>query len=196
MQNRLAFLNHFLIPCFLLGLLVPMGIFSEEKPPKGQIIAEVKFEKINDNQWSNIELKREQPVGIYYIEMTSESKLPWGAWGSKQDVYADEKAWKDNEPIKKADLRLRYRVKNSWLELIKVNPLGVINDAWFPFQLTKILGQSFVAKESFDGVGLQTPTWNQNASTGKLTLYTEKETKLVKRKGKITTIWSTLKRLQ
>ena len=72
----------------------------------------------------------------------------------------------------------------------------MINDAWFPFQLTKILGQSFVAKESFDGVGLQTPTWSQNASTGKLTLYTEKETKLVKRKGKITTIWSTLKRLQ
>lgn len=80
-QKRVAFFSRFLILCFLFGLLVTMSVFSEEKPPKGQIIAEVKFEKINDNQWSNVELKREQPVGIYYIEMTSESKLPWGAWG-------------------------------------------------------------------------------------------------------------------
>ena len=61
--------------------------------------------------------------------MTSENKLPWGAWGSKQDIYTDGVAWKDDQPIKKADLRLQYRVKNSWVELIKVKPLGVINDA-------------------------------------------------------------------
>ncbi len=116
--------------------------------------------------------------------------------GAKQDVYADGVAWKDDQPIKKADLRLRYRIKNSWVDLIKVKPLGVINDAWFPFQLTKSLGQSFLAKESFDGVGLHTPTWNQNNSTGKLTLYAEKIAKSVDGKRQLATTWSALKALQ
>ena len=72
----------------------------------------------------------------------------------------------------------------------------MINDAWFPFKLSKQLGQSFVAKEAFDGVGLQTPTWNQNNSTGTLTLYAEQEVQRVEGKGKLTTIWAALKKLQ
>ena len=72
----------------------------------------------------------------------------------------------------------------------------MINDAWFPFKLSKQLGQSFVAKEEFDGVGLQTPTWNQNNSTGTLTLYAEQEVKRVGGIGKLTTIWAALKKLQ
>ena len=196
MRYQIMFFNHLFILYLLLGLLVPGDVFSRDKPPRGRIVGEIKFEKINDNQWSNVELKKEQPVGLYYIEMTSDSKLPWGAWGSKQDIYADGTAWKEEEAVKKADLRLKYRVKNSWVELIKIKQLGVINDAWFPFQLSKQLGQSFVAKEAFDGVGLQTPTWNQNNSTGRLTLYAEQEVKRVGGKGKLTTIWAALKKLQ
>ena len=190
------FFNHLFILYFLLGLLVTGDVFSRDKPPRDRIVGEIKFEKIIDNQWSNIELKEEQPVGLYYIEMTQSVKSPWGAWGSKLDVYADGTAWKEEEAIKKADLRLKYRVKNSWVELIKIEQLWVINDAWFPFQLSKQLGQSFLAKKAFDGVGLQTPTWLQNNSTGTLTLYAEQEVKRVGGKRKITTIWAALKKLQ
>tara|TARA_Y100000814_G_scaffold214306_1_gene159300 strand:- start:98 stop:685 length:588 start_codon:yes stop_codon:yes gene_type:complete len=181
--------------CLLLSLIIPTVVFGAEEPPRGQILVEIEFKKIKDNQWCDLELKKEQPIGIYYIEMTSENKLPWGAWGSKQDIYTDGVAWKDDQPIKKADLRLQYRVKNSWVELIKVKPLGVINDAWFPFQLTKSLGQSFLAKEPFDGVGLHTPTWNQNNSTGKLTLYAEKVAKSVNGQRQLAMTWSALKGL-
>ena len=196
MRNQIMFFNHLFILYLLLGLLVTGDVFSGDKPPRDRIVGEIKFEKIIDNQWSNIELKKEQPVGLYYIEMTQSVKSPWGAWGSKLDLYADGTAWKEEEAIKKADLRLKYRVKNSWVELIKIEQLWVINDAWFPFQLSKQLGQSFVAKKAFDGVGLQTPTWLQNNSTGTLTLYAEQEVKRVGGKGKITTIWSALKKLQ
>ena len=196
MRNQIMFFNHLFILYFLLGLLVTGDVLSGEKPPRGRIVGEIEFEKINDNQWSNIELKKEQPVGLYYIEMTQSVKSPWGAWGSKLDLYADGTAWKEEEAIKKADLRLKYRVKNAWVELIKIEQLWVINDAWFPFQLSKQLGQSFVAKKAFDGVGLQTPTWLQNNSTGTLTLYAEQEVKRVGGKGKLTTIWAALKKLQ
>ena len=196
MRNQIMFFNHLFILYLLLGLLVTGDGFSGDKPPRDRIVGEIKFEKIIDNQWSNIELKKEQPVGLYYIEMTQSVKSPWGAWGSKLDLYADGTAWKEEEAIKKADLRLKYRVKNSWVELIKIEQLWVINDAWFPFQLSKQLGQSFVAKKAFDGVGLQTPTWLQNNSTGTLTLYAEQEVKRVGGKGKLTTIWAALKKLQ
>ena len=196
MRNQIMFFNHLFILYLLLGLLVTGDVFSRDKPPRDRIVGEIKFEKIIDNQWSNIELKKEQPVGLYYIEMTQSVKSPWGAWGSKLDLYADGTAWKEEEAIKKADLRLKYRVKNSWVELIKIEQLWVINDAWFPFQLSKQLGQSFVAKKAFDGVGLQTPTWLQNNSTGTLTLYAEQEVKRVEGKGKLTTIWAALKKLQ
>ena len=196
MRNQIMFFNHLFILYFLLGLLVPGDVFSGDKPPRDRIVGEIKFEEIIDNQWSNIELKKEQPVGLYYIEMTQSVKSPWGAWGSKLDLYADGTAWKEEEAIKKADLRLKYRVKNSWVELIKIEQLWVINDAWFPFQLSKQLGQSFVAKKAFDGVGLQTPTWLQNNSTGTLTLYAEQEVKRVGGKGKLTTIWAALKKFQ
>ena len=196
MRNQIMFFNHLFILYFLLGLLVTGDVFSRDKPPRDRIVGEIKFEKIIDNQWSNIELKKEQPVGLYYIEMTQSVKSPWGAWGSKLDLYADGTAWKEEEAIKKADLRLKYRVKNSWVELIKIEQLWVINDAWFPFQLSKQLGQSFVAKKAFDGVGLQTPTWLQNNSTGTLTLFADQEVKRVGGKGKLTTIWAALKKLQ
>ena len=75
--------------------------FRRRRTATGQILLEIEFEKIKDNQWCDLELKKSQPIGIYYVEMTSESKLPWGAWGSKQDVYADGVAWKDDQPIKK-----------------------------------------------------------------------------------------------
>ena len=196
MRNQIMFFNHLFILYFLLGLLVTGDVFSRDKPPRDRIVGEIKFEEIIDNQWSNIELKKEQPVGLYYIEMTQSVKSPWGAWGSKLDLYADGTAWKEEEAIKKADLRLKYRVKNSWVELIKIKQLGLINDAWFPFKLSNQLGQSFLAKKAFDGVGLQTPTWLQNNSTGTLTLYAEQEVKRVGGKGKLTTIWAALKKLQ
>ena len=196
MRNQIKFFNHLFNLYLLLGLLVTGDVFSRDKPPRDRIVGEIKFEKIIDNQWSNIELKKEQPVGLYYIEMTQSVKSPWGAWGSKLDLYADGTAWKEEEAIKKADLRLKYRVKNSRVELIKIEQLWVINDAWFPFHLSKQLGQSFVAKKAFDGVGLQTPTWLQNNSTGTLTLYAEQEVKRVGGKGKLTTIWAALKKLQ
>jgi len=87
--------------CLLLSLIIPTVVFGAEEPPRGQILVEIELKKIKDNQWCDLELKKEQPIGIYYIEMTSENKLPWGAWGSKQDIYTDGVAWKDDQPIKK-----------------------------------------------------------------------------------------------
>ena len=52
------FFNHLFILYLLLGLLAPGNVFSGEKPPRGRIVGKIKFEQINDNQWSNIELKR------------------------------------------------------------------------------------------------------------------------------------------
>ena len=68
MRYQIMFFNHLFIFYLLLGLLVTGDVFSGEKPPRGRIVGEIEFEKINDNQWSNIELKKEQPVGLIILK--------------------------------------------------------------------------------------------------------------------------------
>ena len=141
-----------------------------------------------------MEFSAQQP-GIYYVEMTN-VKGKWGGWGCKNNKYPDGTTWVDGKSEANADLRLQYRVKGAWVELIKIKQLGVINDDWFPhncFDNRKTLGQTFVAKEAFDGAGLHTPTWNTKDSQGTLTLYAKSAGTAVKAKGKLATAWAQLR---
>ena len=163
-------------------------------PPKDRKVTEKRFENIADNSWSNLEFSAQQP-GIYYVEMTN-VKGKWGGWGCKNNKYPDGTTWVDGKSEANADLRLQYRVKGAWVELIKIKQLGVINDDWFPhncFDNRKTLGQTFVAKEAFDGAGLHTPTWNTKDSQGTLTLYAKSAGTAVKAKGKLATAWAQLR---
>jgi len=163
-------------------------------PPKDRKVTEKRFENIADNSWSNLEFSAQQP-GIYYVEMTN-VKGKWGGWGCKNNKYPDGTTWVDGKIEANADLRLQYRVKGAWVELIKIKQLGVINDDWFPhncFDNRKTLGQTFVAKEAFDGAGLHTPTWNTKDSQGTLTLYAKSAGTAVKAKWKLATAWAQLR---
>ena len=163
-------------------------------PPKDRKVTEKRFENIADNSWSNLEFSAQQP-GIYYVEMTN-VKGKWGGWGCKNNKYPDGTTWVDGKSEANADLRLQYRVKGAWVELIKIKQLGVINDDWFPhncFDNRKTLGQTFVAKEAFDGAGLHTPTWNTKDSQGTLTLYAKSAGTAVKAKWKLATAWAQLR---
>ena len=163
-------------------------------PPKDRKVTEKRFENIADNSWSNLEFSAQQP-GIYYVEMTN-VKGKWGGWGCKNNKYPDGTTWVDGKIEANADLRLQYRVKGAWVELIKIKQLGVINDDWFPhncFDNRKTLGQTFVAKEAFDGIGLHTPTWNTKDSQGTLTLYGKSAGTAVKAKGKLAATWAQLR---
>jgi hypothetical protein len=172
-------------------------------PPKNTLV----FEKVADNSWSNLEFpKNIQPAGLYYIEMT-ELVITIGCWGSKKDPYPDGPnkevltGWRDDEPLEsgKADFRLQYRPTklNNWLELIVIAPQGAIGDTWFPFGLQeakKSIGQTFLALESFDGVGLQTPTWNTANSGCTMTLYSaEGKKQPVESVGKFSAKWGEIK---
>ena len=191
---------------FLVGMTVSQVTWAKEKPPKGKVVFEKKFEKIEDNSWSDLELDARIPAGEYYIEMT-DTKGKWGCWGAKIDPYEDGTAWQNERELPKCDLRLKYRVKNKWVELIEIEQLGVINDNWFPFANHQgmmvennkgkrvplvSIGQTFTALEKFDGVGLHTPTWHTNDSSGLLTLYTEVLD--VSALSKLATTWGSLKR--
>ena len=163
-------------------------------PPKDRKVTEKRFENIADNSWSNLEFSAQQP-GTYYVEMTN-VKGKWGGWGCKNNKYPDGTTWVDGKIEANADLRLQYRVKGAWVELIKIKQLGVINDDWFPhncFDNRKTLGQTFVAKEAFDGAGLHTPTWNTKDSQGTLTLYAKSAGTAVKAKWKLATAWAQLR---
>ena len=180
---------------FLVGMTVSQVTWAKKKPPKGRVVFEQEFEKIEDNSWSDLELDARIPAGEYYIEMT-DTKGKWGCWGAKIDPYEDGTAWQNERELPKCDLRLKYRVKNKWVELIAIKQLGVINDDWFPhdsFDKKKTLGQTFVAKEAFDAAGLHTPTWNTKDSQGTLTLYAKSAGTAVKAKGKLAATWAKLK---
>ena len=196
-----------IVAILLIGITVSQITWAEKGPPKNKLILEKKFENIVDNSWSNLELDEPVQPGLYYIEMT-DVLGKWGCWGAKVDPYEDGTAWQNERELPKGDLRLKYRVKSTWVELIKIQQLGVINDNWFPFAnhagmkvedakgnpvpLVSI-GQSFTALEKFDGVGLQTPTWNTNDSNGLLTLYAEVLD--VSALSKLATTWGSLKRV-
>ena len=193
------------VAILLIGITVSQITLAKKWPPKNKLILEKKFENIVDNSWSNLELDEPVQPGLYYIEMT-DVLGKWGCWGAKVDPYEDGTAWQNERELPKGDLRLKYRVKGTWVELIKIQQLGVINDNWFPFAnhagmkveddkgnpvpLVSI-GQSFIALERFDGVGLQTPTWHTNDSSGLLTLYAEVLD--VSALSKLATTWGSLK---
>ena len=193
------------VAILLIGITVSQITLAKKWPPKNKLILEKKFENIVDNSWSNLELDEPVQPGLYYIEMT-DVLGKWGCWGAKVDPYEDGTAWQNERELPKCDLRLKYRVKGTWVELIKIQQLGVINDNWFPFAnhagmkveddkgnpvpLVSI-GQSFIALERFDGVGLQTPTWHTNDSSGLLTLYAEVLD--VSALSKLATTWGSLK---
>ena len=194
-----------IVAILLIGITVSQITLAKKWPPKNKLILEKKFENIVDNSWSNLELDEPVQPGLYYIEMT-DVLGKWGCWGAKVDPYEDGTAWQNERELPKCDLRLKYRVKGTWVELIKIQQLGVINDNWFPFAnhagmkveddkgnpvpLVSI-GQSFIALERFDGVGLQTPTWHTNDSSGLLTLYAEVLD--VSALSKLATTWGSLK---
>lgn len=193
------------VSILLIGITVSQITWAKKGPPKNKLILENKFKNLVDNSWSNLELDEPVQPGLYYIEMT-DVLGKWGCWGAKVDPYEDGTAWQNERELPKCDLRLKYRVKGTWVELIKIQQLGVINDNWFPFAnhagmkveddkgnpvpLVSI-GQSFIALERFDGVGLQTPTWHTNDSSGLLTLYAEVLD--VSALSKLATTWGSLK---
>jgi len=201
--KRLLFLT--VIICFA---VIAMPVFSANPtPPRNTLVFSLVFKNVADNSWSNLEFpKNIQPAGLYYIELT-ELVGTIGCWGSKKDPYPDGPnkevltSWKDDEPAEsgKADLRLQYRPTklNNWLELIVIAPQGAIGDTWYPFGLQEAkssIGQTFLALDSFDGVGLQTPTWNTATSGCTITLYSAEGGKQpVESGGKLSAKWGEIK---
>ena len=109
-------------------------------------------------------------------------------------------AWQDEVPLEggKADFKLQYRLKSgAWVELIAIAAQGVISDIWNPFGLQsakKTIGQTFLALDSFTGVGLSTPTWNTANSGCTVTLYSaEGKNQPVESPGKLATRWGEIK---
>lgn len=191
--------------CFVL-IAIP-AFSANPTPPRNMLVFTKVFENIADNSWSNLEFpKNIQPAGLYYMEL-SELNGTVGCWGSKKDPYPDGPnkevltAWKDDDPEEagKADLRLQYRPTklNNWLELIVIAPQGAIGDTWNPFGLQnakKTMGQTFLALDNFDGVGLQTPTWNTANSGCTITLYSAEGKKFsVESTGKLFAKWGEIK---
>ena len=78
------------------------------------------------------------------------------------------------------------------MHTVSTYPMKVEDAKGNPVPLVSI-GQSFTALEKFDGVGLQTPTWNTNDSNGLLTLYAEVLD--VSALSKLATTWGSLKRV-
>jgi hypothetical protein len=179
---------------------------AKEEPPKNTLVFSQIFENIADNSWTNLEFPKDpQPSGLYYIELT-ELIGTVGCWGSKMNPYEDGPdgelliAWRDGEPLedKEADFRLQYRpVRGAWIELIVVAPQGAIGDTWFPFGLQEAqesIGQTFIAPQNFDGVGLQTPTWVTNNSGCTVLLYSAEGEKIaVEFGGKLPLTWGAMK---
>lgn len=190
-------------------LAMPILSFSANpEPPRNTLVHTQEFKNVVDNSWSNLDFpKNVQPPGLYYIEL-SDLIGTIGCWGSKKDPYPDGPnkelltAWRDNVPLEngKADFRLQYRLSktNIWVELITIAPQGAISDIWFPFGLQeakKNIGQTFLALDSFTGVGLQTPTWNTANSGCTITLYSAEGKKFaVNSIGKLSTKWAEMKK--
>ncbi len=189
-------------------VLVSKSVFpANPEPPRNTLVISQEFKNVVDNSWSNLDFpKNVQPAGLYYIEL-SDLVGTIGCWGSKKDPYPDGPnkelltAWRDDVPLEngKADFRLQYRLSktNVWVELITIAPQGAISDIWFPFGLQeakKNIGQTFLALDSFTGVGLQTPTWNTANSGCTITLYSSEGKKFtVSLLGKLPTKWGEIK---
>jgi len=175
-------------------------------PPKDILVVDQNYKNVVDNSWTNLEFPRDiQPPGLYYIEMTGLIGTI-GCWGSKKNPYEDGPnnelltAWRDGVPLEegKADFRLQYHLsKRNWVELIIIAPQGAIGDTWYPFGLHEAkesIGQTFIAPEDFDGVGLQTPTWVTNNSGCTMTLYSaETKKRPVEPGGKLSVKWGKIK---
>ena len=56
-----------IVAIFLIGMTVSQVTWAKEKPPKGKVVFEKKFKKIEDNSWSNLELDARIQAGVYYI---------------------------------------------------------------------------------------------------------------------------------
>lgn len=164
-------------------------------PPRNRTVAAKEMANVKDNDWSNVEWAKEEAPGLYYVEMT-EVVGSWGAWGSQLDPYPDGDLYKNDELVKKSDIRLQYKVNGSWKELVVVPPKGAIGPDWNPFPLhgNVSLGQTFVAVDKFNGVGLQTPTWVTVGSGGVMTVYAEKGALLpVSPRERLASAWARLK---
>ncbi len=193
------------IICFV---VIAMPAFSAKPtPPRNTLVFTQVFKNVVDNSWSNLEFPKSiQPAGLYYMELT-ELVGTIGCWGSKKDPYPDGPnkevltEWKDDVPGEdgKADLRLQYRPSklNTWVELIVIAPQAAIIDTWWPFGLQeakKSIGQTFLALDDFNGVGLQTPTWNTANSGCTITLYSaEGKKQSVEPGGKLSARWGEIK---
>ncbi len=188
-------------------MFVPSAFSTKPAPPKNTLVAVQDYKNVVDNSWTNLEFSKNiQPPGLYYIEMTNLVGTI-GCWGSKKNPYEDDlsgellTAWRDEEPLEdgKADFRLQYRPVRlkTWVELIVIAPQGAISDIWFPFGLQeakKSIGQTFIAPEDFDGVGLQTPTWVTNNSGCTMALYSaEGKKQPVEPGGKLPIEWGKIK---
>jgi hypothetical protein len=176
-------------------------------PPRNKLIASQVIKNMIDNGWTNLEFAKDiQPAGLYYVELTEPVVTP-GCWGSKKDFYPNGEngevltAWKDDDPWEagKADFKLQYRLgkAGAWAELIAIPAQGVAGDAWWPFGLNEAktsIGQTFLALEEFDGVGLSTPTWSTGNSGCTMTLYSSVGPKQpVESKNKLAVRWAMLK---
>jgi len=189
----------------LVGLAIP-AFSANPTPPRNTLVFTQDFKNIPDNGWTNLDFpKVVQLAGLYYIELSNLNGTV-GCWGSKKDPYPDGPnkevltAWKDDEPQEngKADFKLQYRLKsNVWVELIAIAAQGAIVDTWWPFGLQeaqKTTGQTFLALEDFNGVGLSTPTWNTANSGCTVTLYSaEGKNQPVESLGKLTISWGKIK---
>ncbi|MEK7395860.1 MAG: hypothetical protein AAB116_02875 [Candidatus Poribacteria bacterium] len=189
----------------LVGLAIP-AFSANPTPPKNTLVFTQDFQNIPDNSWTNLDFpKNVQLAGLYYIELSNLNGTV-GCWGSKKDPYPDGPnkevltAWQDEVPLEggKADFKLQYRPKSgAWVELIAIGAQGAIVDTWFPFGLQtakKTIGQTFLALDSFTGVGLSTPTWNTANSGCTVTLYSaEGKNQPVESLGKLSISWGEIK---
>ena len=190
---------------YIVGLAIP-AFSANPEPPKNTLVFTQDFQNIPDNGWTNLDFpKNVQLAGLYYIELSNLNGTV-GCWGSKKDPYSDGPnkevltAWQDEVPLEggKADFKLQYRLKSgAWVELIAIAAQGVISDIWNPFGLQsakKTIGQTFLALDSFTGVGLSTPTWNTANSGCTVTLYSaEGKNQPVESPGKLATRWGEIK---
>jgi hypothetical protein len=185
----------------LVGLAIPA--FSAPEPPKNTLVFTQDFKNILDNGWTNLDFpKNVQLAGLYYIELSNLDGTV-GCWGSKKDPYPDGPnkevltAWQDEAPLEggKADFKLQYRLKaGTWVELVVVAAQGAASDIWNPFGLQSAK-KTFLALDSFTGVGLSTPTWNTANSGCTMTLYSaEGKNQPVESPGKLSISWGEIKK--
>jgi hypothetical protein len=190
-----------------LAVIAIPAFSANPEPPKNTLVATQDYKNVVDNSWTNLEFpKNIQPAGLYYVEL-SNIVGTIGCWGSKKNPYEDGPdkelliAWQDGAPLGdgNSDFKLQYRPNKlkTWVELIIIAAQAAIMDTWNPFALhsaQESIGQTFLALESFDGVGLSTPTWNSANSGCTMTLYSAEGGKQPVEPGsKLSVRWSEIK---